>query len=407
MTRKHWVYALVGIAVLLGILAWAFAPRPVEVETASAEVGRFEAGVEEDGKTRLRENYVISAPLAGLLTRITLKEGDSVKAGANVAMIRPAYAPLQDERTLREQQARLEMTRAQVDRIKARVEAAEVALRRARNDLARSEKLAGQGFVAASRLESERLAALAAEKELDAAIAERDIARHEVEQARAALMAVRNPTTVSERGLAVRAPVGGKVLRVVQASEAVVPFGTPLLELGDLSTLEIVAELLTADALQAAPGSSVLITRWGGPPLAGRVRRVEPAAFTKISALGVEEQRVRVLIDIASPAETWRALGVGYRVNVRIVTMAVERVLKIPVSAVFPIPQGKEQGRGMAVYTVVDDRARLTPVQLGARNDAEAWVRAGIEQGAKVIIYPAAQVADGVRVQVRSTARAR
>lgn len=407
MTRKHWVYALVGIAVLLGILAWAFAPRPVEVETASAEVGRFEAGVEEDGKTRLRENYVISAPLAGLLTRITLKEGDSVKAGANVAMIRPAYAPLQDERTLREQQARLEMTRAQVDRIKARVEAAEVALRRARNDLARSEKLAGQGFVAASRLESERLAALAAEKELDAAIAERDIARHEVEQARAALMAVRNPTTVSERGLAVRAPVGGKVLRVVQASEAVVPFGTPLLELGDLSTLEIVAELLTADALQAAPGSSVVITRWGGPPLAGRVRRVEPAAFTKISALGVEEQRVRVLIDIASPAETWRALGVGYRVNVRIVTMAVERVLKIPVSAVFPIPQGKEQGRGMAVYTVVDDRARLTPVQLGARNDAEAWVRAGIEQGAKVIIYPAAQVADGVRVQVRSTARAR
>lgn len=407
MTRKHWLYAFAGIVVLIAVLAWAFAPRPVEVETASAGFGRFEAGVEEDGKTRLRENYVVSAPLAGLLTRITLKEGDPVEAGANVAMIRPAYAPLQDERTLREQQARLEMTRAQVDRIKARVEAAQVALRRASNDLARSEKLAGQGFVAASRLESERLAALAAEKELDAAIAERDIARHEVEQARAALMAVRNPSTVSERGLSVRAPVGGKVLRVVQASEAVVPFGTPLLELGDLSTLEIVAELLTADALQAAPGSPVAITRWGGPPLAGRVRRVEPAAFTKISALGVEEQRVRVLIDIASPPDAWRALGVGYRVNVRIITMAMERVLKIPVSAVFPVTQGPDQGRGMAVYTVVDDRARLTPVQIGARNDAEAWVRAGIEQGAKVIIYPAAQVADGVRVEVRSTARAR
>lgn len=407
MTRTHWLYALAGTAVLLAIFGWAFAPRPVEVETATADVGRFEAGVEEDGKTRLRENYVVSAPLAGLLTRITLKEGDPVEAGAEVAMIRPAYAPLQDERTRREQQARLEMTRAQVDRVKARVDAAQVALLRARNDLTRSEKLAGQGFVAASRLESERLAALAAEKDLDAAIAERDIARHEVEQARAALTAVRNPATVSRRGLAVRAPVGGKVLRVVQASEAVVPFGTPLLELGDLSTLEVVAELLTADALQATPGSPVVITRWGGRPLAGRVRRVEPAAFTKISALGVEEQRVRVLIDIASPPDAWRALGVGYRVNVRIITTAVERVLKIPVSAVFPIPQGKEQGRGMAVYTVVGDRARLKTVELGARNDAEAWVRGGIEQGAQVIIYPAAQVADGVRVQVRSTARGR
>lgn len=404
MTRQHWLYALLGAAVLLAVFAWAFAPRPVEVETGTAQLGRFEAGVEEDGKTRLRDTYVVSAPLAGLLTRITLKEGDLVDAGASVAMIRPAYAPLQDERTLREQQARLAMTQAQVDRVEARVAAAEAALRRARNDLARSETLANQGFVAASRLEGERLAALAAQQELAAARAERDMAGHEVEQARAALMAVRNPTSVGERGLAVRAPVGGRVLRVVQASEAVVPFGTPLLELGDLSTLEVVAELLTADALQAKPGSPVLITRWGGAALAGRVRRVEPAAFTKISALGVEEQRVRVLIDIASPPEAWRALGVGYRVNVRIVTLALDRVLKIPVSAVFPVPQGNEQGRGMAVYTVADGRARLTPVQLGARNDAEAWVRAGLEQGAEVIIYPGANVADGARVKVRTTA---
>lgn len=404
MTRKHWLYALLGTAALLAVFAWAFAPRPVEVETGTAQLGRFEASVEEDGKTRLRDSYVVSAPLAGLLTRITLKEGDPVDAGANVAMIRPAYAPLQDERTLREQQARLALTRSQVERVDARVAAAQVALRRARNDLARSEMLAGQGFVAASRLESERLAAQAAQQELAAARAERDMAGHEVEQARAALMAVRNPSSVSERGLAVRAPVGGQVLRVVQASEAVVPFGTPLLELGDLSTLEVVAELLTADALQAKPGSPVVITRWGGAPLAGRVRRVEPAAFTKISALGVEEQRVRVLIDITSPPDAWRALGVGYRVNVRIVTLALDRVLKIPVSAVFPVPQGTEQGRGMAVYTVADGRARLTPVQLGARNDAEAWVRAGLEQGAEVIIYPGAQVADGARVRVRTTA---
>jgi HlyD family secretion protein len=215
---------------------------------------------------------------------------------------------------------------------------------------------------------------------------------------------VRNPAALSPRGLAVRAPVAGRVLRVVQASETVVPFGTPLLELGDLSTLEVVAELLTADALQARPGSPVVITRWGGAPLSGRVRRVEPAAFTKISALGVEEQRVRVLIDIASPPAAWRALGVGYRVNVRIVTLAVERALTVPVSAVFPIPQGPQQGRGMAVYTVADGRARLVPLEVAARNDALAWVRAGLEAGARVIIYPGAEITDGVRVRLRSTA---
>lgn len=407
MTRRHWLTAIAIALVLLVIFAWAFAPRPVEVEIATAQVGRFEAGVEEDGKTRLRENYVVSAPLAGLLERITLKEGDAVAAGEVVAMIRPAYAPLQDERTLREQQARLQLTLAQVERVEARTAAARVALRRAQNDLARSEQLASQGFVAASRLEAERLAALAAQTELDAAMAEREMARHEVEQARAALMAVRNPASVSQRGLAVRAPVAGRVLRVTQASEAVVPFGTPLLELGDLSTLEVMAELLTADALQAKPGSPVVITRWGGAPLAGKVRRIEPAGFTKISALGVEEQRVRVLIDITSAPEVWRALGVGYRVNVRIVTLALGDVLKVPVSAVFPVPQGNKQGRGMAVYTVVDGRAQLQPVDIGARNGAEAWVRAGLAPGAKVIIYPDAEVTDGARVSVRSTAPVR
>ena len=404
MTRKRWLYAVLGTAALAAVFGWAFAPRPAEVETGTATVQRFEAGVEEDGKTRLRDSYVVSAPLAGLLERITLKEGDAVAAGAVLATLRPSYAPLLDERTLREQQARLAMTQAQVQRVEARAEAAEVALRRARADLARSEQLARQGFVAASRLETERLGALAAEKDLDAAGAERRIALHEVAQARAALMAVRNPATISQRGLVVRAPVAGKVLRVVQASEMVVPFGTPLLELGDLSTLEVVAELLTADALQAKPGSQVVITRWGGGPLSGRVRRVEPAAFTKISALGVEEQRVRVLIDIASPPAAWRALGVGYRVNVRIVTMAVERALTVPVSAVFPVPQGPDQGRGMAVYTVAGGRARLVPVEVAGRNDALAWVRAGLDEGAQVIIYPGAEIADGARVKVRSTA---
>jgi HlyD family secretion protein len=216
-------------------------------------------------------------------------------------------------------------------------------------------------------------------------------------------MAVRNPDRSGARAFALRAPTAGRVLRVAQTSETTVALGTPLLELGDTRSLEVVAELLTADALQAKPGSRVLIERWGGDEvLQGRVRRVEPAAFTKVSALGVEEQRVKVLIDIDSAPEQWRALGDGFRVGVRIVTMAVDNALKVPVSAVFPVPD-RESGMqgGMAVFTVEHDRARITPVQVGARNGAHAWVQHGLTPGGTVIVYPPSSVKDGVRVKAR------
>jgi len=193
------------------------------------------------------------------------------------------------------------------------------------------------------------------------------------------------------------------VLRVVQASEGTVALGAPLIELGDTQALEVVAELLTTDALQAHPGSRVRIERWGGDAaLEGRVRRVEPAAFTKVSALGVEEQRVRVLIDLATPAAQWRALGDGYRVSVRIVTRSVEQAVRVPVSAVFPVPAG-DGGRagGTAVFVVDGGRARFTPVQVQARNEAHAWVTSGVAPGATVIVYPPATVRDGAKVAAR------
>jgi HlyD family secretion protein len=176
-----------------------------------------------------------------------------------------------------------------------------------------------------------------------------------------------------------------------------VALGTPLLELGDTAKLEIVAELLSTDALQARPGSPVVIDRWGGPgTLQGRVRLVEPGAFTKVSALGVEEQRVKVLIDITSPIDQWRALGDGYRVGVRIVTQSAEGALKVPVGAVFPRREG-----GMAVFVIDGGRARLHPIDVAARNGSEAWVRSGLEAGVEVIVYPPPQVADGQRVRAR------
>ncbi len=407
MKTRTWIYVACGTAAVAALLTWAFAPRPVEVEVATVTRGHFETTIDEDGKTRLRERYVVSAPLAGLLTRITLREGDEVEANTVVATLTPVLSPMLDERTLREQQVRVEITEAQVLRVNARIERARITLLQAKNDVQRSEQLARQGFVSPSRLETDRLASSAAQKELDAATEERHVATHEVEQARAALIAVRSPDRAGSRSFVLRAPTAGRVLRVAQTSETAVPLGTPLLELGDTRGLEIVAELLTTDALQAKPGSRVSIERWGGIGLLqGRVRLVEPGAFTKVSALGVEEQRVKVLIDITSPPEQWRALGDGFRVGVRIVTVAVDDAIKVPVSAVFPLPRSAGQSNddargGMAVFVLRDGRARLTPVQTGARNGEETWVQRGLAPGDNVIVYPPLLVKDGVRAKVR------
>ena len=227
----------------------------------------------------------------------------------------------------------------------------------------------------------------------------------------------RQAGSATPRGLALRAPVAGQVLRVLQSSEATVTLGTPLLELGDISRLEVVAELLTTDAISAQPGSRVVIERWGGPgTLDGRVTRVEPGAFTKVSALGVEEQRVRVLIAITSAAPLWKALGDAYRVSVRIITLAREIAIQVPVSAVFPLSaqastdasgsgnggnDGNDAAPRHAVFVADGGRARLVPVALGGRNGNMAWLRGTLAPGTQVIVYPPPAVRDGVRIAAR------
>jgi HlyD family secretion protein len=274
-----------------------------------------------------------------------------------------------------------------------------VALERARDDLKRSEQLAQQGFVAPTKLTGDRLAVQAAQKELEAAVEGAACGAARLEQARVALGLARAPGGARGPALRAAAPVAGRVLKVHVASEATVALGTPLLEIGDVSRLEVVAELLTADALQATPGSAVRIERWGGPvALRGRVRRVEPAAFTKVSALGVEEQRVNVIIDITSPREQWAALGDGYRVGVRIVTRSEPQVLKVPVGAVFP---QAAPASGPAVFVADGGRARLRAVEVAARNGSEAWLKAGLKAGEAVLVYPPAGVADGARISER------
>ncbi|MBK7457517.1 MAG: HlyD family efflux transporter periplasmic adaptor subunit [Betaproteobacteria bacterium] len=402
MNRRTMLIGGVAVAALVALLAWAFAPRPVEVEVAEATMGPFETTVDEDARTRVADRYVVSAPLAARLQRVSLREGDAVAAGDLLATLLPAFSPMLDERSLLEQQARVATAQAGVQLASTRIGAARVALEQARAEQRRTEQLAQQGFVSPSKIEGDRLATAAAQKALEVATEGERIARHELAQARAALSAVRDGS--SARGaFELRSPVAGRVLKVHHQSETVVATGTPLLELGDTARMEIVAELLTTDALLAVPGSAVRIERWGGPDvLQGRVRLVEPAAFTKISALGVEEQRVNVLIDLTSPAAAWAALGDGYRVGVRIVTRSEASVLRVPVSAVFPLPADGGGATGPAVFVLDGGRARLQPVQLGARNGSEAWIQHGLTPGAKVLIYPPAAVQDGAKVRVRS-----
>ena len=400
MTRKTlWSVGLGGVA-LLALLVWAFAPRPVPVELARATLGAYEQSIAEDGKTRLRDRYVVTAPLAGRLARVALREGDEVAADAVVATLTPVLSPMLDERSQREQLARAEAAQAALQRAEAGVQRARVGLEQARIDLQRDEQLARQSFLAPAKLDADRLALQAAQRDLDMAEQTRHVAQHELETVRAALTASRTAPAAGASAFAVRSPIAGRVLRIPSVSETTVALGAPLLEIGDIARLEIVAELLTTDALQTRPGALVRIERWGGSGnLEGRVSRIEPSAFTKVSALGVEEQRVNVLIDITSAPERWKALGDGYRVGVRIVTVAQPSALRVPVSAVFPRSEG-----GMAVFVADGGRARLVPVELGGRNGSEAWIRSGLAAGAEVIVYPPSALRDGERIGARSVA---
>jgi HlyD family secretion protein len=417
MKRSTKLGTAAAAAALLALLAWAFAPRPLPVELASAATAPFETGIDEDARTRLRERYLVSAPLAGRLARITLREGDAVEAGAVVAQLAPVLSPMLDERSTLELDSRAQAAQANVLRATAGVERARVALAQARSELQRTEQLAQQGFVAATQLDTQRLVEQAALKDVDAAMQTQHVASHELQVARAALQAVR-ATGATAGSFPLRSPVAGRVLKVIAASEASVAPGAPLLEIGDTTQLEVVAELLTGDAMQAPAGTLVRIERWGGAgTLDGRVRRVEPAAFTKVSALGVEEQRVNVLIDLVSPASRWASLGDGFRVGVRVITLRVDAALQVPVSAVFPWPGGAPSAAATAsaasgaeaavavprwgVFVADGGRARLRQVQLGGRNGQTAWIRDGLAAGTQVIVYPAAEIRDGVRIQPR------
>ncbi|OHC76614.1 MAG: efflux transporter periplasmic adaptor subunit [Rhodoferax sp. RIFCSPLOWO2_12_FULL_60_11] len=395
MKRKVLI-GIVGLLVL-ALLGWAFMPTPAEVEIAAVTQGRFERSVQEDGKTRLRDRYVVSAPLAGRVARLLLKQGDTVVRDAAVATFWPVAPALLDERTRAEQSARIGAMQASVARAQANVGRAGAALDQAQAELKRSEALAQQGFVSPNQNETGRLAVRLREKELESARQEEAAARHELEQSRVALRQFSQITPDGrQRAYEVKAPVSGKVLKVLQQSEGIVMAGTPIMELGDPTQLEVVVDILTEDAAQIKPGTAVQLSNWGGPDvLTGQVRLIEPAAFTKVSALGVEEQRVNAIIDITSAPEKWQALGDGFKVDVRVLVQVVENAVMIPVSALFPV------GARSGLFVLDKGHARLQEIEVAARNGALAWVKTGLAKDTQVIVYPDTKLKDGDRVKTR------
>lgn len=390
--------SMAGVAVLLGaLLVWAFTPAAAEVDVARVTRGTFVRTIDEDGKTRVRNRFVISSPLAGTLERITLKEGDRVDSGAVVASIMPAIPALLDTRTQRELSARLEAAEAQVLGATAGVGRAEASLDLARAEATRIGNLATKGFVSQAESDSARLSMRAREKELDAAREERHAATHALDAARAALSQAFGAAKVGSSAPApwqVRAPTGAVVLRVLQQSERDVATGTPLLEIGDPADLEVIVDVLSADAVSIAPGNRVWLEHWSERgTVEGHVRRVEPSAFTKVSALGVEEQRVNVVIDPTTTDEHWRGVGDGFRVDARIVVDERSNVLTVPVSALF------REGANWMAFVVRDGRARKQVLTLDTRSAQTAAVSAGLVENDAVVLYPGSNLAEGARVK--------
>lgn len=391
MKKKAWIAGSLLLAVLL--LVWIFWPQPTEVEVGPLSRGQFERAVQEDGKTRLRERYVVSTPLTGRVQRLTLKQGDAVARDAVLATLWPVMPGLLDERARQEQSERIGALAAAVRRARANVERARAALDQAVADLKRSETLAQQGFVSPTQNETGRLTVRLRQKELESARQEEDATGHELAQARIAIRTFSQGGT-TQRNWAIKSPIAGKVLKVNQQSEGLVQAGTPLLELGDPADLDVVVDLLTEDAAQIRPGTPATLANWGGAQrLQARVRLVEPAAFTKISALGVAEQRVNVVLDILSPPEQWSALGDGYKADVRIVVQTEKDALKAPVSALFP------SGTRAALYAVENGRARLHEVEVLARNGSEAMLKSALPPGTELILFPPSTLKDGARVK--------
>lgn len=427
---------LVAAAVVAG-LGYAFMPRPVLVDLVKVDRGTVRVTVDEDGKTRIREKYVVSAPLNGRILRISMDPGDKVEAGKTLlTMIEPRDPELLDARSVAQAEARVKAAEATLKQVEPELERSRAAQSLAEAEATRMRQAFRGNGVSQSELDTAEYTLRQRGEELRSTKISEEIARFELEQAQAALMRSRprpdraggtaartaakrsedavpngDGNSPEETGAAVEnesngwdfpiySPINGSVLRVMQESSAVVTPGTSLVELGDPSDLEVEIDVLSRDAVKIHPGDLVLLEHWGGAaPLKGRVRVVEPSGFTKISTLGVEEQRVWVIADLIEPSEQRKTLGDGFRVEARIVIDEAQNVLRIPTSALF------RSGNQPAVFQVINKVVHEKAVEVGRQNGQEAEIMKGLAEGDQVVLHPSDQVEDGVKVRQRNVSR--
>lgn len=419
-----WTLGLVFVAAVIAATVFALLPKPVPVELVAVARADMRVTVDEDGKTRVIDRYVVSAPLAGMIGRSELEPGDPVEVDTLLATIEPISPPLLDARTRAETEARLLAAQAAKRQANAGVNRAKAALEFAQTERERTAELVRKGSVNQRTLDVADLELRTREQDLESARFGVRVAQYEVEVAKAAVARIDSAQAKPKAGakstaadpvdpatdpdpadraredvVEVRSPIVGSILRVLHDQEGVVQPGTPLFELADPHALELVVDVLTTDAIQIEPGAPVEVRQWGGDiPLQGRVRMIEPSAFTKVSALGVEEQRVNVIIDLggrsdASDNPQMKALGDGFRVEAGIVVWEGEGVLQIPVSALFRV------GDQWAVWVDDQGRASLREVTIGHREGLVVEITSGLEEGEQVLVHPSDAVNEGVEIE--------
>ena len=395
MGLRRWILWTAGAIAAAVVVFLGTRPQPVPAEVDQVTRGPIDVTIDEEGETRVRDRFVISAPLGGRVLRIELEPGDTVVANETVlAVFLPSAPVLLDARSRAEAQAAVETALAAVGQAEAHYEQAAAEVTFSRAEVERYRRLARDGIVSVEQMETSQLDLDTRQEALEAAEYAVRTALSELQAARVRLQRFSGRSAAADgETIEITSPVSGVVLRRLRESESVVPAGEALLEIGDPQQIEVVTDYLSKDAVRIRPGQEVLIDRWGGDrPLRGRVRRVEPSGFTKISALGVEEQRVNVVMDITDPPEVWAGLGDGFRVETRVVVWQSEDELKAPTGALF------RRDEGWAVFAVDGGRAVLRSIEIGERNAQEAQVLAGLEPGQEVVVYPSDSLSDGSRV---------
>lgn len=400
LRRSRGIFAAVALAALLGVLAVLFRPNPVVVEAAIASRGPMKVTVSSEGRTKAKDQFEVVAPIAGRLLRISLKAGDSVVEGRTIiAVIEPPQPQFNDSRSNAELEAKVKAAEAALGHALADQDRAKADLEFAKQEIDRNRSLSSIGAVSNRVLQQ-------AERDIKTREAALMVAESVVKQRTSELELAKASLTNPSPGpseasdpppsLEIRAPVTGKVLNVIKESEAIVTPGMPLVQLGDVTKLEVMLEMLSEDAVKVRPGSSAVLEGWGGTQLNARVRRIEPSGFTKVSALGIEEQRVRVMLDFTDPPEKWETLGHGYRVNAKITIWNGDNVLKVPLGSLF------RDENTWACYAIVGGQAQLKHLEIGHINDAEAEVLAGLADGAAVILHPSDRITNAVPVVMRN-----